>query len=56
MSILIGVIFLRERLRPLQWVALGFGGAVAVLVITIAYGSPPVMSLAMATSFALYGW
>lgn len=54
MSILIGVIFLREKLRPLQWVALGFG-TLAVIVITIGYGSPPVMSLAMATSFALYG-
>lgn len=54
MTVLISVIFLGERLRRLQWVAIGFGAA-AVVVITVGYGRPPYLSLLMATSFALYG-
>ena len=54
MTVLISVIFLGERLRRLQWVAIGFG-AIAVVVITVGYGRLPYLSLLMATSFALYG-
>lgn len=53
-TVLLGVIVLRERLRPLQWAALGIS-AVAVLVIAIGYGSFPWIALTLAFSFGLYG-
>lgn len=52
--ILLGVLVLRERLRPLQWVALGVGG-VAVLVLSIDYGRLPWIALTLAGSFGCYG-
>ncbi|HTN99516.1 MAG TPA: EamA family transporter RarD, partial [Microthrixaceae bacterium] len=51
----LGVALLGERLRPLQWVAVALGAA-AVLVIAIAYGSVPFISLTLAFSFAGYGY
>lgn len=51
----LGVVFLKERLTRLQWTALGFGLA-AVLVLTFAYGSVPVIALTLAFSFGLYGF
>ncbi|MFB4289066.1 EamA family transporter RarD [Nonomuraea sp. ATR24] len=53
-SVLFGVLLLKERLRPLQWTAVGFG-ALAVLVLTVNYGRPPYMALVLAVSFAVYG-
>ena len=53
-TVLLGVIFLRERLAAAQWVAVGFAG-VAVLVLTINYGQPPWVALILAGSFATYG-
>jgi chloramphenicol-sensitive protein RarD len=53
-TVLLGVIVLRERLRPLQWVALGTS-AIAVLVIAIGYGAFPWIALTLAFSFGLYG-
>jgi chloramphenicol-sensitive protein RarD len=53
-SVLLGVIFLRERLRPLQWVPVGLAAA-GVLVLTAAYGKLPWIALALALSFGLYG-
>lgn len=53
-SVLIGVVALGERLRRAQWVAVGMG-AVAVAVLTFAYGRPPWIALLLASSFALYG-
>jgi chloramphenicol-sensitive protein RarD len=53
-TVLLGVIVLRERLRPLQWTALGVS-AVAVLVIAVGYGSFPWIALTLAFSFGLYG-
>ncbi|WP_030620059.1 EamA family transporter RarD [Streptomyces sclerotialus] len=52
-SIAFGVIFLRERLRPLQWTAVGVG-TLAVLVMAVAYGRVPWVALALAFSFATY--
>ena len=40
-SILVGVIFLRERMHPLQWICVGLAAA-AVVVLTIDYGRLPV--------------
>lgn len=53
-TVLIGVLLLGERLRPLQWTALGIGG-VAVAVLTVDYGRPPWVALALALSFGTYG-
>ncbi|MFD6897691.1 EamA family transporter RarD [Rhodococcus sp. NPDC060086] len=53
-SVLFGVLFFRERLRPAQIVAL-IAAAVAVLVITVDYGRPPLLALTLALSFATYG-
>ena len=54
-SIALGVLFLRERLRIGQWVGVGIS-VVAVLVLAIGYGQPPYISLALAFSFGLYGF
>jgi chloramphenicol-sensitive protein RarD len=51
---LLGVIVLREKLRPLQWVALGLG-ALAVAVLVVGLGSLPLISLGLAFSFGTYG-
>jgi chloramphenicol-sensitive protein RarD len=53
-SVLLGVLVLRERLRPLQWVAVGVA-AVAVLVIAVGDGRVPWIGLGLAVSFAVYG-
>lgn len=53
-TIAMGVLILKERLRPVQWVAVGVGFA-AVLVLTVGYGRPPWISLCLAFSFATYG-
>ncbi|WP_306321087.1 MULTISPECIES: EamA family transporter RarD [unclassified Streptomyces] len=53
-SIALGVLLLKERLRPAQWAAVGTGFA-AVLVLAIGYGQPPWISLVLAFSFGTYG-
>jgi chloramphenicol-sensitive protein RarD len=53
-NVLFGVVLLRERLRPLQWAAVGFG-TLAVLVLTLDYGRPPWVALTLAFSFGIYG-
>ncbi|MEX5302248.1 EamA family transporter RarD [Kocuria sabuli] len=53
-AILLGVVVLRERMRRLQWAAVGVG-LVAVVVMAVFYGSVPWLSLGLAFSFGLYG-
>ncbi|NUP74495.1 MAG: EamA family transporter RarD [Sinomonas sp.] len=53
-SVLLGVLVLKERLRPLQWAAVGIG-FIAVLVLAIAYGRMPWIALILAFSFGFYG-
>ncbi|MGW6426732.1 EamA family transporter RarD [Nocardia sp. NPDC055053] len=53
-TVAIGVALFRERLTRAQWVALGLG-ALAVVVLTVDYGRPPVIALILAGSFATYG-
>ena len=53
-TVLLGVVVLRERLRRLQWIAIGIS-AVAVLVLAVGYGSFPWIALTLAVSFGLYG-
>ena len=53
-SVGLGVVVLRERLRPGQWTAVGIAVA-AVLVLTVSYGQPPWLSLVLAFTFGIYG-
>jgi chloramphenicol-sensitive protein RarD len=53
-SIGLGVLVLRERLRALQWVAVAIA-AVAVLYATVSLGRVPWVALVLAFSFGLYG-
>ena len=53
-SVLLGVLLLKERLRPLQWGAIAVGFA-AVLVLAFAYGNVPWVALTLAFSFGFYG-
>ena len=53
-TVLMGVVLLKERLRPLQWVAMGVG-FVAVSVLTWDYGRLPYIALILAFSFGTYG-
>lgn len=54
-TVALGVIVLKEKLRPLQWGALGLAVA-AVVVLAVGYGSVPVISLTLAFSFGFYGF
>ncbi|MFF8598747.1 EamA family transporter RarD [Streptomyces sp. NPDC015232] len=53
-TIALGVLVLKERLRPAQWAAVGVGFT-AVVVLAVGAGRPPWVSLTLAFSFALYG-
>lgn len=53
-SVALGVILLGERLRKVQWFAVGLA-VFAVLVLTFSYGAIPWISLILALSFACYG-
>jgi chloramphenicol-sensitive protein RarD len=54
LSILLGVVFLRERLRLFQWTAVGLA-AIGVLYLTVVYGRLPWIALALAFTFGIYG-
>ncbi|MFE9410166.1 EamA family transporter RarD [Streptomyces sp. NPDC006704] len=53
-TIAMGVLILKERLRRAQWAAVATGLA-AVIVLAVGYGRPPWISLTLAFSFATYG-
>ncbi len=53
-SVLLGVLVLRERLDGMRWAAVGLAAA-GVLWLTVDYGSPPWISLTLALSFGSYG-
>jgi chloramphenicol-sensitive protein RarD len=53
-TVLLGVLVLGERLRGMQWMALG-AGAAGVAVMTIDYGQLPYIALILAFSFGSYG-
>lgn len=53
-TVLLGVLVLREKVRPAQWVALSIA-LVAILVIVVGYGAFPWIALALAFSFGGYG-
>src|SRR5690242_15707674 len=54
LSVLMGVIFLRERLRPMQWIPVILA-ATGVIYLTVVYGRLPWIALSLAFSFASYG-
>jgi chloramphenicol-sensitive protein RarD len=54
LNVLLGVLFLKERLRVGQGVAVALALA-GVLYLTVQYGAPPWIALALATSFGAYG-
>ncbi|WP_229054781.1 EamA family transporter RarD [Aeromicrobium sp. Leaf350] len=54
-TVLVGVFVLGENLRRLQWTAVAIG-FVAVVILTVDYGRLPLVALAVAFSFAAYGF
>jgi chloramphenicol-sensitive protein RarD len=53
-NVLMGVVILGERLRPMQWVPIGLATG-GVLYLTISYGALPWIALSLAFTFGLYG-
>lgn len=53
-TVLLGVVVLGERLRPMQWSAVALGG-IAVLALTLEYGRLPWIALSLAATFGCYG-
>lgn len=54
-SVLMGVVFLREKLRSLQWVVVGLA-VIGVGLLTYSYGQVPWISLVLAFTFGMYGF
>lgn len=53
-NVLIGVLLLRERMRPLQWASIAFAAA-GVLWLTVQAGQLPWIALSLAATFGSYG-
>lgn len=53
-TVAVGVIVMHERLRPAQWVAIGFATS-SVAVLTVSYGAVPWLALIIAGSWIAYG-
>ncbi|WP_122056288.1 EamA family transporter RarD [Vibrio sp. Evd11] len=53
-NVLLGMLFLGERLRKLQWFAVSLA-AIGVIIQLIAFGSVPIVAIALAFSFGFYG-
>jgi chloramphenicol-sensitive protein RarD len=53
-NVLLGVVLLGERLRPLQWAPIGIAAA-GVTYLTASYGALPWIALTLAVTFGLYG-
>lgn len=53
-AVALGVLFLREKMRGIQWLAIGIAG-IAVIVLSLSYAGIPWIALTLAFSFALYG-
>ena len=54
-TIMLGVLVLKERLSPPQWVAVGIATA-AIVVLSVDYGRLPWIALTLALSFGGYGF
>lgn len=53
-NVVLGVLFLRERLRLWQWIPVGVA-ALGVLYLTVSYGALPWIGLTLAFTFGTYG-
>lgn len=53
-TVFLGVLFLKEKLRPLQWSAIAVA-LIAVVVLSVGYGQVPLFALTLALSFGFYG-
>lgn len=53
-SIVLGMVFFRERLRPAQWASIALA-AIGVLYLTFTYGALPWIAIILAVTFGLYG-
>ena len=53
-SIVLGLCFFREKLKPLQWIAFGIA-MIGILILTLFSGAPPWIPLGLALSFGFYG-
>lgn len=54
LNVIIGIIFFKEHLNKLQYMAVGLA-AIGVLILTVYGGTFPLIALALALSFGLYG-
>lgn len=54
LSVLLGMVFLGERLRPGQWIPVGLAAG-GVVYLTVTYGSLPWIALTLAVTFGFYG-
>jgi chloramphenicol-sensitive protein RarD len=54
LSVALGVVLFRERLRPLQWVSVGLA-AVGVIYLTVVLGVVPWIALSLSFTFGFYG-
>ena len=54
LSVLLALIILRERLRPLQWLPVGIA-SIGVIYLTIEFGQLPWIALVLAVTFGFYG-
>jgi chloramphenicol-sensitive protein RarD len=53
-NVVFGAFLLGERLRRVQWLAVAIAAG-GVLYLTVDYGQPPWLALALAVTFAIYG-
>jgi chloramphenicol-sensitive protein RarD len=53
-NVMLGVLFLRERLKGLQWVAITLA-TIGMMILTISYRHFPWISISLAFTFGLYG-
>lgn len=53
-SVLFAALFLKESLRPMQWLCIAIAAA-GVIYLVASYGSVPYIALTLAVSFSLYG-
>jgi chloramphenicol-sensitive protein RarD len=54
LNVVLGVVFLHERLSRVKWLAVAFAAA-GVAWLTVQFGQPPWIAICLALSFALYG-
>ena len=54
LNVVLGMLFLGERLRPAQWIPVGLA-ACGVVYLTLTYGSLPWIALTLALTFGIYG-